>query len=133
MLELEREQAADLSHGLRTPLAALALEADALTEPGDRQKMRAAVHDLTEAVNNVIVEVRRARPQPMPERSDITETVKARLIFWSVLAEEQGRRWTLELPECSRQVCVPSPQLVARSTHWSATSSPTPQRGHHSG
>ena len=113
LLELEREQAADLSHGLRTPLAALALEADALTEPGDRQKMRAAVHDLTEAVNSVIVEVRRARPQPTPETSDITETIKARLIFWSVLAEEQGRRWTLELPEIAVKVCVPAPQLAA--------------------
>jgi signal transduction histidine kinase len=113
LLELEREQAADLSHGLRTPLTALALEADALTEPRDRQKMRAAVHDLSEAVNSVIVEVRRARPRPTPETSDITETIKARLIFWSVLAEEQDRRWTLELPEISVKVCVPAPQLVA--------------------
>jgi signal transduction histidine kinase len=113
LLELEREQAADLSHGLRTPLTALALEADALSEPGDRQKMRAAVHDLTEAVNSVIVEVRRARPHPTPEKSDITETIKARLIFWSVLAEEQGRRWTLELPEIAVKVCVPAPQLAA--------------------
>ena len=113
LLELEREQAADLSHGLRTPLTALALEADALTEPGDRQKMRAAVHDLTEAVNSVITEVRRARPQPTPENSDITETIKARLIFWSVLAEEQGRRWTLDLPEIAVKIRVPASQLEA--------------------
>ncbi len=113
LLELEREKAADLSHGLRTPLTALALEADALADPGDRQKMRAAVHDLTEAVNNVIVEVRRARPQPTPERSDIVETIRARLIFWSVLAEEQGRRWTFELPEVAITVCVPASQLAA--------------------
>jgi signal transduction histidine kinase len=113
LLELEREQAADLSHGLRTPLTALALEADALTEPGDRQKMAAAVHDLTEAVSSVILEVRRARPQPTTKKSDIIETIKARLIFWSVLAEEQNRRWTLELPECAVNVCVPAPQLVA--------------------
>jgi signal transduction histidine kinase len=113
LLELEREQAADLSHGLRTPLTALALEADALTEPGDRHKMQAAVHDLTEAVNTVIVEVRRARPQQTPEKSDITETIKARLVFWSVLAEEQGRRWTLDLPGIPVVVRVPAPQLVA--------------------
>ena len=113
LLELEREQAADLSHGLRTPLTALALEADALTEPGDRQKMQAAVHDLTEAVNGVIVEVRRIRPQPAPEKSDITETIKARLTFWSVLAEEQHRRWRLEVPDMAVEVCVPAPQLAA--------------------
>ncbi len=113
LLELEREQAADLSHGLRTPLTALALEADALIDSGDRQKMRAAVDDLTKAVNSVIVEVRRARPQPTPEKSDITETIRARLTFWSVLAEEQGRRWTLELPETGVMVCVPAAQLAA--------------------
>jgi signal transduction histidine kinase len=113
LLELEREQAADLSHGLRTPLAALALEADALTEPEDRHKMRAAVHDLTEAVNSVIVEVRRVRPHPTPEKSDITEIIKARLIFWSILAEEQGRRWTFELPEVAVKVGVPAAQLAA--------------------
>lgn len=112
LLELEREQAADLSHGLRTPLAALALEADALSEPRDRQKMQAAVHDLTEAVNTIIIEVRRARPQPAPETSDITETIKARLIFWSVLAEEQGRRWTSDLPESAVEVSVPAPELA---------------------
>ena len=113
LLKLEHEQAADLSHGLRTPLAALALEADALTDPGDRQKMRAAVHDLTEAVNSVIVEVRQARPQVTVETSDITETIKTRLHFWSVLAEEQGRQWTSELPKTTVKVCVPTPQLVA--------------------
>jgi signal transduction histidine kinase len=113
LLELEREHAADLSHGLRTPLTALALEADALTEPEDRQKMRAAVHDLTKAVNSVIIDVRRAHPQLTPENSEITETIKARLTFWSVLAEEQGRRWTLQLPKIAVWVCVPAPQLAA--------------------
>ncbi len=112
LLALEREQAADLSHGLRTPLAALALEADALTEPGDRQRMQAAVHDLTEAVNGVIFEVRRARPQSTPGVSDITETIRARLAFWSVLAEEQGRPWTLELPDGAVTVRLPAPQLA---------------------
>ena len=113
LLELEREQAADLSHRLRTPLAALALEADALEDRGERQRMGAAVHDLTEAVNSVIVEVRQDRPQRVAEISDITETVRARLDFWSVLAEEQGRPWTSVLPESELIVAVPSADLGA--------------------
>ncbi len=113
LLELEREQAADLSHRLRTPLAALALEADSLEDRGDRQRIGAAVHDLTEAVNSVIVEVRQDRPERVAEISDITETVRARLNFWSVLAEEQGRPWTSVLPETVLMVAVPSADLAA--------------------
>src|SRR3984957_17432430 len=113
LLELEREQAADLSHRLRTPLAALALEADSLEDRGDRQRMGAAVRDLTEAVNSVIVEVRQDRPERVAEISDITETVRTRLDFWSVLAEEQGRPWTSVLPETELLVAVPSGDLAA--------------------
>ena len=75
--------------------------------------MGAAVHDLTEAVNSVIVEVRRDRPERAAEVSDITETVRARLDFWSVLAEEQERPWTSVLPESELMVAVPSADLGA--------------------
>ncbi len=114
LLKLEREQAADLSHGLRTPLAALALEADALTEPGDRQKMRAAVHDLTEAVNSVIVEVRQ-RPPPADARNighhrDDQDPAASSGQFWPRSRVVNGRS---ELPKIAVKVCVPTPQLVA--------------------
>ena len=99
LLALEREQAADLSHRLRTPLAALALEADTLHDEADRQRIRSAVRELTEEVNRVIVQVRQVRPVRMPEICDATATVRERLAFWSVLAEEQGRPWTSDLPE----------------------------------
>ena len=113
LLALEREQAADLSHRLRTPLAALALEADTLHDEADRQRIRSAVRDLTEEVNRVIVQVRQVRPVRMPEICDATATVRERLAFWSVLAEEQGRPWTSDLPETEVTVPLPASELGA--------------------
>jgi signal transduction histidine kinase len=113
LLALEREQAADLSHRLRTPLAALALEADTLHDEGDRQRIRATVHELTEEVNRVIVQVRQVRPIKVPEVCDVTATVRERLAFWSVLAEEQGRPWTSHLPDTEVNVPLPTSELGA--------------------
>jgi signal transduction histidine kinase len=113
LLALEREAAADLSHGLRTPLAALQLEAESLTDPGDRQRMTATVHELTEAVNRVILEVRRARPARRTASADLSGLTRQRLAFWSVLAEEQDRTWSAELPEEAVPVAVPEEDLTA--------------------
>jgi signal transduction histidine kinase len=113
LIEFEREQAADLSHRLRTPLTALALEAEALPNEDDRQRIGEAVDELTAAVNWVIVEVRQDRPPRMREVSDITRTVRQRLAFWSVLAEEQGRPWTSDLPDIEIEVAVSVAAMAA--------------------
>ncbi len=113
LLALEREQAADLSHRLRTPLAALALEADTLHDETDRQRIRSAVRELTEEVNGVIRQVRQVRPVRLPEICDATATVRERLAFWSVLAEEQGRPWTSDLPDTEVNVPLPASELGA--------------------
>jgi signal transduction histidine kinase len=113
LIEFEREQAADLSHRLRTPLTALALEAEALPNEDDRQRIGEAVDDLTAAVNWVIVEVRQDRPPRMREVSDITRTVRERLAFWAVLAEEQGRPWTSDLPDTEIEVAVSAAAMAA--------------------
>jgi signal transduction histidine kinase len=113
LLALEREEAADLSHRLRTPLAALKLEAESLQTPIDQQRMGAAVHDLTQAVNDVIIEVRQARTPRAPESCDITGVVRERLEFWSLLAEEQDRPWTCDLPDDAIIVQAPAVELAA--------------------
>jgi signal transduction histidine kinase len=98
LLKLEREEAADLSHRLRTPLAQLQLEADTLEHDPDRQRMGTAVRDLTQSVNSVIFELRKGRTPRQAEESDLTASVRERVAFWSVLAEEQDRQWTLTVP-----------------------------------
>jgi signal transduction histidine kinase len=113
LLALEREAAADLSHSLRTPLAALQLEADGLSHDGDRQRIGAAVHELTEAVNRVILEVRQARPVRGDATADLAAVARQRLAFWSVLAEEQDRTWSASIPDTRVEVGVAPEELAA--------------------
>ena len=95
LLEAERESAADLSHRLRTPLTALELEAGNLGIDDERARLQTAVRDLTEEVSRVIREAREPRRRAAFEACDLAEAVSQRVAFWSVLAEEQGRAWTV--------------------------------------
>jgi signal transduction histidine kinase len=96
MLDHERETAADLSHRLRTPLMALQLEAENVIETRQRVRLERAVQDLAEALSETI---RRARREQSSETvtGDLNAVVVERLAFWSALAEDQGRHWTIEL------------------------------------
>jgi signal transduction histidine kinase len=112
-LAAEREAAADISHRLRTPLAALRLEAEGLTDVAERERLGASVEQLTEEVSEVIREARRPRTRPAGGGSDLVAVAAERLAFWSVLAEDQGRPWTSDLPDGPVPVAVPAGELVA--------------------
>lgn len=96
LLAAEREQVADLSHRLRTPLTALRLQAEQIPDPEDRQRMLDKADRVRQAVDELISEARR-RPEEGPARCDLAEVVRSRLAFWQVLADEQGRRMTADL------------------------------------
>lgn len=112
LVDGEREAAADLSHSLRTPLAALQLEADTLSRQADRQRMGRAVRSMTEAIDEVIVQVRRPRPEATPAGSDLVRAVVDRLAFWSLLAGEQGRDSTTHVPDGPLLVKVTATELA---------------------
>lgn len=91
LLAEERESVADLSHRLRTPLTALRLQAETLT---DREASRILVEDidrLEAAVDQLIHEARRPGAERGPELADLGAVVRHRATFWKVLADEQGR------------------------------------------
>jgi signal transduction histidine kinase len=94
-------------------LAQLQLEADTLEHDADRQRMGSAVRDLTESVSSVIFELRKGRTPRLSEESEITTSVAERVAFWSVLAEEQDRHWSLQLPPVPVRVPVASGDLDA--------------------
>ena len=97
LLAAERETLADLSHRLRTPLAALRLDADGLegTDVGDR--IMADIEAMEAAVSNVIREVR-APKRAADVSCDLVDVARTRCEFWQVLAEDDGREWSVELP-----------------------------------
>ncbi|MET8153837.1 HAMP domain-containing sensor histidine kinase [Actinoplanes sp. NPDC049668] len=113
LLRHEREQVADLSHRLRTPLTALRLEAETLRDPDDAARLAAAADAIERAVTAVIREARRrgtARPR---SGCDATAVVADRVAFWSVLAEDTDRGVRRELPAAPLPVAVPADDLAA--------------------
>jgi signal transduction histidine kinase len=91
----EREAVADLSHRLRTPLTALRLDADALPDHYDAERITAHVETLDRAITALIEETRRRRSGPGV--CDAAEVVAERIAFWAVLAEEQLRATTFSV------------------------------------
>ena len=99
LLHEQRQEAAALTHGLRTPLTALRLEADSLGDADERGRLADAVHRMTRAVDEVIRTARRPLREGLHPAADLVEVVAQRLAFWSPLAEETGRTIDTRSPE----------------------------------
>ncbi len=94
----ERETVADLSHRLRTPLTALRLDAEALHDPAEAERVGNHVTALERMLTAVIHAARRPQREGRMPHCDATEVVGERVAFWSALADDQGRRNTVRLP-----------------------------------
>ncbi len=105
LLGLEREEVADLAHRLRTPVAALRLDADSLPDADSTDRLRADVDRLERMVDEVIREARRPLREDIPSSADLCAVSRERAAFWVVLAEDQDRALALDIP--------PGPLLVA--------------------
>jgi signal transduction histidine kinase len=112
LLRAEREQIADLSHRLRTPLTALRLEAESLRDPDDADRIAAAADTLERAVTAVIQQARR-QSSDRPARCDATAVVADRVAFWAVLAEDTDRAVEQSLPTVPVPVAVAADDLAA--------------------
>ncbi|WP_171064032.1 sensor histidine kinase [Actinomadura soli] len=101
-LRAERRLAGDLPHRLRTPLAALRLRLDRLADGSREDAARAALVRLEQEVD-LLIRVARVPGggllEDMRAGCDAAEVVAERGRFWSVLAEDQDRRWRLSCPE----------------------------------
>ncbi|MBO4208661.1 sensor histidine kinase [Micromonospora echinofusca] len=113
LLREEREQVADLSHRLRTPLTALRLEAESLRDPDDAARITAGVDALERTVTGLIRQARWRAAPPRAGTCDAAEVVGERVAFWSVLAEDTGRTVTLDLADGPLPVPVAADDLAA--------------------
>ncbi|GAA0803783.1 HAMP domain-containing sensor histidine kinase [Spirilliplanes yamanashiensis] len=115
LLRAEREEVADLSHRLRTPLTALRLEAESLADPADAARITDHVDALQRAVTDLIEQARRrSDDRPAAEqRCDATAIVRDRVAFWQVLADDTGRAVTAALPDGPLPVAVAWDDLAA--------------------
>jgi len=93
----EREEVADLSHRLRTPLAALRLDAEALGSVEGADEVRADAAYLERAVDDLIMEARRPIREAGGRIADLNALLQARTAFWAPLAADQDRVATVQL------------------------------------
>ena len=99
LLASERESVADLSHRLRTPVTALRLDADSISDPEVAERFRSHVDHLERTVDAVVREARLPPGPSVSPQCDVAQVVDERVAFWSALAEEQGRRLRVHLPK----------------------------------
>lgn len=112
LLAAEREAAADLAHRLRTPLTALRLDVEALPTE-ERERLSGDVDALDRSIDQVIVEARRSVREGMTARCDADAVVGERVRFWSVLAEDEGRPLTVDVPDQPVPVRLAASDLAA--------------------
>jgi len=108
----EREQVANLSHRLRTPLTSLELNVDQVTDEATRNRLIDDVDEMKRTVDAVIKQARRPIRQGAGVSSNLGQIVKDRVGFWSPLAEEQARQWRVKV-DPNVVVSVPESDVVA--------------------
>ena len=116
-LTAERELIADHSHRLRTPLTALRLEAERVLASGlHAPRLAQAVEAMEREVDRVIHTARRTAESGSPrqeEQCDATEVVRERMAFWSAVAEDQSRPFSVFGTALRAPVPLPRSELAA--------------------
>ena len=87
----ERAAVGDLSHRLRTPVTALRLDAEAVTDPTLSERLGEHIAVLQRTIDAIVREARRPVRTDLAASGDLAAGVAERLDFWRPLAEDQGR------------------------------------------
>ena len=103
----ERAAVADLGHRLRTPVTALRLDSDLVTDPEVSSRLRHHVDELQRSVDAIVHEARRPLRRAMPGGCDLGVVVRRRAAFWEPLAQDQERDFAVRGPHGPCPVDVP--------------------------
>src|SRR5450759_4278275 len=112
LLTAEREAVADLSHRLRTPVTALRLDAEAVTEPDLAERLRDHIGHLERTVDAIVKDARRPVRSTVGRSCDAASVVRDRVTFWSALADDQGRDLTVSIPSVETRAAIDATDLV---------------------
>jgi signal transduction histidine kinase len=114
LLATERERTADLSHRLRTPLTALRLDVESVADADERGRLTADIDAVERSMSRIIRDARRPAPRHAGEAQvDLPSVVRDRMTFWAVLAEDQGRAWSIDLPDRVEGIVVSREDIEA--------------------
>lgn len=112
LLAHERETLADLSHRLRTPLTALRIDAESLSDEAEMAQLISDVDALTRTLNEIITQARRPSASTGRVACDAAEIVDERTAFWRALAEDQDRYMSVQIGADWLPVGVPAQDLA---------------------
>lgn len=112
LLRAERDAVADLSHRLRTPVTALRLDTEMITDPDVGDRLRDHITQLERTVDAIVHDARRPIQTDAGGSCDAGKIVKERVAFWSALAEEQGRDLRTAVPDRPLMVKVTANDLT---------------------
>ena len=112
LLATERAAVGDLSHRLRTPVTALRLDAEAVSDTELAQRLQTHIGVLQRSIDAIVREARRPVRADVSPACDARDTVSARVEFWRPLAEDQGRAMEVVLPAAELKVRLASQDLV---------------------
>ncbi len=99
LLAAERAAVGDLSHRLRTPVTALRLDAESVSDPALAERLQEHIATLQREVDAIVHDARRPVRDEMASSCDAAVVVRARIGFWRPLAEDQGRRLVERIDE----------------------------------
>ena len=97
LLTRERENVADLSHRLRTPVTALRLRVEGVSDDELRERLGSDLDSLQATVDEIVREARRSEREGLDPQTDAVAVLAERVRHWAPLAEDQGRTWETDL------------------------------------
>lgn len=112
LLTMERENAADLSHRLRTPLTAVRLGVEALPDGLQRLELEEHVALVERSLTQLIRAARRGDREGLHPACDAAAVVRDRVAFWKPLAEDQERTCTVAVPDTPAKVRLVADDLA---------------------
>jgi signal transduction histidine kinase len=112
LLAAERAAVGDLSHRLRTPVTALRLDAEAVDDTELAHRLQEHIAALQVTIDAIVADARRPVRSDLRSRCEAVTAVRARVSFWEVLAEDQGREMRVVLSPVPLVVPVADDELA---------------------